>query len=144
MPSFPERVAEARIAPRLTLPAAYTLVRVKPAGTDRYRWTGHIYDISLSGMRFELDAPLPPGSEVEVRGMLPGSNHTTFRATGRVVRIHDGHDADGGPSRMAMMFNKFQTSIDQRRLMDYLDSRGLSRPIETVETTEEVPLRRAA
>ena len=125
MSSFTQRVAEARLAPRLGLPAAYTLVRVKPVGGDRYRWTGHIYDISLSGMRFELDAPLAPGSEVEVRGMLPGHNHTTFRATGRVVRIHDGQDSDGGPSRMAMSFDKFQTAIDQRKLMDYLDSRGL-------------------
>ncbi len=126
MPSFPERVAEARNAPRLTLPAAYTLVRVKPEGAERYRWTGHIYDISLTGMRFELDAPLPPGSEVEVRGMLPGAQHTTFRATGQVVRIHDQAEADGGPCRMALTFSKFQTSVDQRRLMDYLDTRGLA------------------
>jgi len=126
MSSFPQRVAEARQAPRLSLPAAYTLVRVKPQGTDKYRWTGHIYDISLSGMRFELDAPLPPGSEVEVRAMLPGVNHTTFRATGRVVRIHDQADGDGGPSRMAMMFNDFKTSVDQRRLLTYLESRGLA------------------
>jgi len=125
MSSFTQRVAEARIAPRLSLPAAYTLVRVKPVGGDRYRWTGHIYDISLTGMRFELDAPLPPGSEVEVRGMLPGHHHTTFRATGRVVRIHDDQDSDGGPSRMAMTFDKFQTTIDQRKLMDYLETRGL-------------------
>ncbi len=140
MDSFPLRVAEARIAPRLTLPAAYTLVRVKLQGTDRYRWTGHIYDISLSGMRFELDAPLAPGSEVEVRGMLPGAQHTTFRATGRIVRIHDQADGDGGPCRMAMTFTAFQSSIDQRRLMDYLDARGLA----LRAAAEPEPLKRAA
>lgn len=144
MPSFIQRVAEARVAPRLTLPAAYTLVRVKPEGGSRYRWTGHIYDISLSGMRFELDAPLPPGSQIEVRGMLPGMSHTTFRATGRVVRIHDDHDTDGGPTRMAMTFDKFQTSVDQRRLMDYLDSRGLTSPDSYADGAEPMPLRRAA
>lgn len=125
MPSFPQRLADARTAPRLRVPAAYTLVRVKPVGTEQYCWSGHIYDISLTGMRFELDAPLPPGSRVEVRGMLPGHNHITFRAAGRVVRIHDDPDDEGGPSRMAMSFDRFQTAFDQRRLMDYLDAGGL-------------------
>ncbi len=78
-----------RTEPRLKLPAMYTLVRVRLAGEEYYRWTGHVYDVSLSGMRFELDEVITPGTEIEVRTMLPGHRHTLFRAFGRVVRIHD-------------------------------------------------------
>ena len=43
---------ESRHAARLKVPAMYTLVRVRPQGQARYCWTGHIYDVSESGMRF--------------------------------------------------------------------------------------------
>ncbi len=120
----PGSADESRQYPRLRLPAMYTLVRVRPAGTERYLWTGYIYDISAVGMRFELDAALPPGTEVEVRAMLPGTEHTTFHATGRVVRIHDDTD-EPGPVRMGMTFDKFVHHVDRRRLHDYLQHSGL-------------------
>ena len=111
--------AEARTDPRLKLPAMYTLIRVRHVGDQRYRWTGHIYDISKSGMRFELDVPLPAGTEVEVRGMLPGVQQTTFHASGRIVRLHD--DEEIGPTRMAMTFTSFNHDIDRQRLAIYLN-----------------------
>jgi len=114
---------EARNNPRLKLPAMYTLLRVRHVGDKRYRWTGHIYDISSTGMRFELDGPLPAGTEVEVRGMLPGSQQTTFHATGRIVRLHD--DEEVGPIRMGMTFTKFQHDIDRQRLNIYLNHSNL-------------------
>lgn len=107
---------------RLKLPAMYTLVRVKVQGQERFAWTGYIYDISASGMRFELDAPLAPGTPIEVRAMLPGATHTTIQATGRVIRLHD---EEAGPVRMGMVFEKFVTHHDRRRLMDYLEGSGL-------------------
>lgn len=116
--------AEARGYPRLKVPAMYSLVRVRPAGGDRYLWTGHIYDVSLSGMRFELDHAVEPGTAVEVRGILPGQEHVTFRATGTVVRFHD-EDAEPGPSRMGMNFDSFHNETDQTRLTDYLGDHGL-------------------
>ncbi len=100
----------------------YTLLRVRHIGDQRYRWTGHIYDISESGMRFELDAPLPAGTEVEVRGMLPGTHQTTFHATGRIVRMHD--DEEVGPIRMGMTFTSFNHDIDRQRLNIYLNHAG--------------------
>ena len=115
--------AEARGNPRLRLPAMYTLLRVKQAGDQRYRWTGHIYDISESGMRFELDAPLPAGTEVEVRGMLPGNHQITFHATGRIVRMHDPEEV--GPIRMGMTFTRFNHDIDRQRLNIYLNHSGM-------------------
>ncbi|QDU72111.1 PilZ domain protein [Mucisphaera calidilacus] len=98
----------------------YTLLRARQSGKKRYDWTGHIYDISISGMRFELDSPLPHGQRIEIRGMLPGEHHTTFCATGHVVRLHGAEDNDPGPARMAMSFETFESQIDRRRLAEYL------------------------
>ncbi|MEL7089783.1 MAG: PilZ domain-containing protein [Planctomycetota bacterium] len=116
--------AEARGFPRLKVPAMYSLVRVRPAGGDRYLWTGHIYDVSLSGMRFEIDHALEPGTPVEVRGILPGQEHVTFSATGTVVRFHD-DSPEPGPTRMGMNFASDHHEADQDRLTDYLDDHGL-------------------
>ncbi|MEM7627268.1 MAG: PilZ domain-containing protein [Planctomycetota bacterium] len=116
--------AESRTFPRLKVPAMYSLVRARPAGGDRYLWTGHIYDVSLSGMRFELDHALEPGTAVEVRGILPGQAHVTFRATGTVVRFHD-DNPELGPARMGMNFDSFHSETDQTRLTDYLGDHGL-------------------
>lgn len=122
MPS--PHVAEARLAPRLKLPAMYTLLRIKPRGEDRYRWTGHIYDISASGMRFEMDTDLPAGSEIEVRAMLPGATPTCVTAAGHIVRMHE-DDPALPPVRMAMTFDRFSHPIDRQKLADYLTDRGL-------------------
>ena len=109
---------DSRQSVRVKLPAMYTLVRVKPVGAERFRWTGYIYDISSSGMRFELDAPVDPGIKLEVKAMLPGTQHTTIRAQGTVVRIHD-DDQLPGPTRMGMTFDHF-IEEDQVRLANYL------------------------
>ena len=125
--SFPGRAAEAaeaRATPRLKVPAMYSLLRARPAGEDQYRWTGHIYDVSLGGMRFELDCALEPGTVIEVRGVLPGRSHVTFSAAGTVVRYHDDHP-DLGPARMGMIFQRFSSDSDQTRLTEYLGSHGL-------------------
>jgi len=120
----PQQKTEARRQPRLKIAAMYSLVRVRPTGADRYCWTGHIYDVSLSGMRFELDEPLEPGTEIEVRGILPGQEHITFRASGQIVRFHD-DEPEMGPSRMGMVFEQFHSEVDQDRLTDYLGNHGL-------------------
>lgn len=111
---------DSRQSPRLKLPAMYTLVRVRPVGGEKFCWTGYIYDISSTGMRFELDRELEAGTEVEVRAMLPGYPHTTFNASGHVVRRHDDPE-EIGPARMGLIFDKFSHSNDRRKLEDYLD-----------------------
>ena len=102
----------------------YTLIRVRPKGGDRYPWKGHIYDISESSMRFELDEALEPGTEVDVRAMLPGACHITFTASGRVIRLHDDLD-DMGPMRMGLVIDSFKSSSDETRLTTYLATNGL-------------------
>jgi c-di-GMP-binding flagellar brake protein YcgR len=123
VPARPTSAAEARHQPRLKLPAMYTLLRARLAGEKRYRWSGHLYDISLTGMRFELDLPVDPGAEVEVHLMLPGPEHTTLNVTGRVVRIHG--DDEQGPARMGMTIDRFDGVRDREKLADYLSAKGL-------------------
>ncbi len=118
---------DARRAPRLKLPAMYTLLRVRPQGKERFVWTGYIYDLSSSGMRFELDHSLEPGTRIDFRAMLPGGDQTTIRASGRVVRRHDDAD-EPGPVRMGLSFDHFPHAGDRSRLQEYLTSSGLRRP----------------
>ncbi len=113
---------EARLHPRLRLPAMYTLLRMKRKGEARYNQTGFIYDISQTGMRFELDEPMEIGTELEFRALLPGSNTTTFCAKGTLVRRHDDFE-EVGPVRMALHFEKFNSSIDRAKLAEYIESR---------------------
>lgn len=120
--------------PRIKVPAMYTLIRARVQGSNRYNWTGHIYDVSLGGVRFELDMPIDVGTQLELRGMLPGSGHTTFRATGKVVRIHS-DPREPGPAIMALQFQAFQSPMDRHRLAQYIDARAKA---------QQTALRRAA
>ena len=119
--------ADARRYPRLSVPAMYSLLRMGPTGQRAYPWTGHIYDISMSGMRFELDQPVDAGTSVRVRGMLPGDSHTTFRAAGCIIRLHDDEEEAFGPTRMAMTFESFQNQTDVHRLTQYLAHHQVNR-----------------
>lgn len=113
---------EARQSPRLRLPAMYTLIRLRKKGDSRFNYTGYIYDISQTGMRFELDDPMTPGTELEFRALLPGSQTTTFSASGHLVRMHDDME-EPGPVRMAIKIDKFKTVVDRDMLKQYIDRR---------------------
>lgn len=121
--AFTHPASTSRQHPRLRVAAPYTVIRVRPAGDSRYRWTGHIYDVSLSGMRFELDDALPTGTAIEVRALLPGKSQTVVRAAGRVARIHE--ENEPGPARMGLMIHSFQSELDRERLASYLHAAGL-------------------
>ncbi len=79
---------------------------------------GHIYDISLGGVRFELDEPLGDGEVVVVEISLPGCQRL-IRAEGRIVRVNDADD-DPGPRRMALRFDRFADASSQAALRKYL------------------------
>ncbi|MFP4143892.1 MAG: PilZ domain-containing protein [Phycisphaeraceae bacterium] len=110
---------EARRQPRRSVPAMYTLLRARLEGEPQYCWLGHIYDISLGGIRFELDTALEPGAKLEIRALLPGQDQLFFHATGTVVRIHE--DDGFGPTRMALCFDQFRTPLDRQRLARFMD-----------------------
>lgn len=112
--------AERRAQPRIQLPPMYTLVRVRLANETQYRWTGHIHDVSLGGMLFELDHNFRPGTVLEVRGLLPGHQQLTFHARGPVTRVHYDEHAYGS-LRLAMSFDAFSREQDRSDFAEYLD-----------------------
>ena len=119
-------INDSRAFPRLKLPPMYTVLRVRPVGHNTYPWTGHIYDISASGLRIELDDPIEPGTAVELRATLPGSEQTTITAQGRIVRIHDD---EPGPTRLGLTFEQFPHFSDRQKLNRYLKDH-LPKPAE--------------
>ena len=58
-----------RDANRVSVKPAYSSVAVTASGSPE-RLTGHVYDISEKGLRFEVDRALPVGSAVELE-LLP-------------------------------------------------------------------------
>ncbi|MFN3165814.1 MAG: PilZ domain-containing protein [Phycisphaeraceae bacterium] len=109
--------------PRIKVPALYTLVRARVLGSEKYTFTGHIYDVSVGGMRMGLDMPVETNTRLEVRGMLPGGGHTTFRAIGRVARIHSDAN-DRGPVILGVQFESFRSPMDRHRLSQYIAARS--------------------
>ncbi|MSR44847.1 MAG: PilZ domain-containing protein [Phycisphaerales bacterium] len=111
-----------RAADRFAPPTGYTRVVIAPDTKDAppARFEGHAYDISLSGLRFELDEPLEEGEHVIVELHLPGLLRS-IRSSARVVRLLD-EDGDAGPRRMAATFHAFETPTDASRLTTHLGS----------------------
>jgi hypothetical protein len=112
--------------PRFSVDPMYSAVSVVRRGQ---REEGHVYDVSLSGMRFELDRPARRGSTLDVEVSLPGCEEA-IRAKARVVRVFDEID-DPGPRRMAVEFETF--SVGSRAILErYLGQKWL-RPAPTQE-----------
>lgn len=106
---------------RLRLPTGYTAVHVKRHGRALH---GHAYDISMSGVRIELDQPLHFGEHVDLDLELPGAEGTTVHAQGMCVRFHD--DEETGPVRMGIHFDRLTSSADFLALKHYVEMRGVS------------------
>ncbi|MFZ4749710.1 MAG: PilZ domain-containing protein [Phycisphaerales bacterium] len=66
---------------------------------------GHLYEVSLGGMRFELDEPVPAGERVRAEISLPGCG-APITVDARIVRVYDEID-DPGPRRMVAEFETF-------------------------------------
>ena len=101
---------------------------------------GHVYDVGLGGMRFELDAPLPKGAEVSVEITLPGCAGAIC-AKARVVRVFAKSD-DPGPRRMAVEFESF-SDAGEAMLSRYLGQKWLRRAPDQDERTQ-APMRVAS
>ncbi|MBL0927859.1 MAG: PilZ domain-containing protein [Phycisphaerales bacterium] len=120
--------SERRKHPRFVMPSMYTSVAVRPLDSERFLWTGHAYDLSEGGMRFELDQPIAPGTRVAIRIQLPGS--ASLRAADRrpiyvfanVVWVEQDDLDQAGPVRMACVFSRFVQPGDQERLLARLNS----------------------
>jgi c-di-GMP-binding flagellar brake protein YcgR len=96
----------------------YTAVTARRGHASIAKLQGHVYDISASGVRIELDEALQPGECVVLDLDLPGAA-TSVHASASVVWVNDPHD-DPGPRRMALRFTSFSDGADRDRLIDYL------------------------
>lgn len=110
--------SDKRQFPRRSLPVGYAEVRVRRSGKQRFSLTGHAYDISAGGVRFELDHGLDDGEEVDIRVVLPGREPHEVRAHGSVVRFHDPGEA--GPVRMGMTFMEMTNPADRLLIDSYV------------------------
>lgn len=111
---------EQRAHPRLKLPIGYAAVRVRGAGGTPDA-SGHAYDLSWNGVRFELDEPVPVGQPVEMELTLPGDESHPVRLRATCVRHLDADEP--GPARMAAAIDELRDAVDRRALADYLDRR---------------------
>ncbi|MEM7230089.1 MAG: PilZ domain-containing protein [Planctomycetota bacterium] len=107
-----------RVAERVAVPPMYSEIRLHQDGDDHEKLEGHIYDVSSSGIRLELDEPVDPGANVCVEIDLPGLE-ASVDARGTVVWVNDDLD-DPGPRRMAVQFDAFQSDDDRARLVRFL------------------------
>lgn len=110
---------ESRVHPRRALPLGYCAVSVRRGGVGP-TLTGHAYDISMGGVRFELDEPLLEGEQVELTVHLPGRHPVTIHAHGEVVRMHDEPD-EIGPVRMGARFRGRMRQPDLNALAGYVN-----------------------
>lgn len=125
--------ADRRSSTRYTLPAAYTPISVRLLDSERFTRDGHAYNISASGLRFELDDPIAPGTRIAIRIALPGPE-LAASGTGQgaeagpdngpgravfafatIVWLLDDAD-EPGPVRMGARFDAFGRAGDEQRL----------------------------
>lgn len=111
---------------RFTLPAMYAPVAVRMLSDEHFTHQGHAYDISEGGLRFELDRPIDPGTQVAVQVTLPGPagegdgpGRSVF-AFANIVRQQE--EDEPGPVRMAAVFSRFAREGDRARLLRQLKS----------------------
>ena len=117
---------ERRQYQRYALPSMYTRVTVRLMDEQEFRWEGHAYDVSVGGMRFELDSPIDQATPVVVQIELPGSDPTgdpepVFVAA-NIVWLEEDDLEQPGPVRMACVFREFARAEDQDRLVRRLNS----------------------
>jgi hypothetical protein len=121
----PASGTERRRFERFDLPSMYTEIKVRELDSEEFELHGHAYDVSLGGIRFELDTPLEPGTRIAVQIQLPGSAPKDRRAIfafANVVRIYEDDIEARGPVRIACVFENFCTPDAEARLTAALSS----------------------
>jgi hypothetical protein len=132
-----------REMPRFTVDPMYSSVTVRPAaghgrkGFARRPLDGHVYEVSMGGLRFELDRPLRRNAAVEIDLTLPGCEQE-IHAHGRIVRVFDELD-DPGPRRMAVEFESFGEGA-KAILERYLAQKWLRRAVDQRPAPKTAPL----
>lgn len=100
-----EREVDRRHSVRFQVEPAYSSVRVREIGALMTPRDGHVYDLSMRGMRFELDDDaFPCGTELEIEIRLPGLCGA-IHLKARVVRAASDERAYG-PCSVAVEFGR--------------------------------------
>lgn len=102
----------------------YAAISVRLRSDPGVDHAGHAYDVSEGGVRFELDAPIPAGTPVDLAVDLPGpvsGGDRTVHASGNVVWVSMDPD-EPGPVRMAAAFTAFASRRDRDLLLGHLSS----------------------
>ncbi|RNC81040.1 MAG: PilZ domain-containing protein [Phycisphaera sp.] len=110
---------------RFTLSPMYSRVTMRMLDQDEFHFEGHAYDISESGLKFEMDRPVEVGSNVMLRIDLPldihglpptGSKNRYIEVLARIAWL-DEEDIEVGPAKMAAEFLRFVHFGDKERLI---------------------------
>ena len=107
--------------PRYTMVPAYTAVSVRTLDREGQEASGHAYDVSEGGVRFELDEALEPGTKVAMELSLPSFDADEAApprgifAMATIVRTED--EDEPGPVRTAAIFTSFARPSDRERLL---------------------------
>lgn len=109
--------------PRFAVTPSYTPARMRLLSETDFARSGHVYDISEGGVKFEMDIPVEPGTPVAMEIMLPERAGTMMDidGPGRAVFLIGNViwcDADEpGPAQMALATTRFARAGDRERLM---------------------------
>ncbi len=104
----------------------YSRVRVRFLDSDEFEWEGHAYDVSESGIRFELDRGIETGTQVAIQIDLPhtaierSTERRSVYAFANVVWMED--EDLPGPVKLAAVFTRFAQSGDEELLRERLYS----------------------
>lgn len=123
--------SDRRQFPRFRLPVGYTPILVRTLDRETFDHEGFGYDLSEGGLRFELDRPVAPGTQIAIQILLPGLSESV-RGPGRaifvfanVVWIED--EEEPGPVKMAAVFSRFARREDAIRLREQLNTQRYQR-----------------
>jgi len=117
-------IHERRRHQRFDLAGVYLPLAARRLDEDAFTLEGHAYDLSLGGVRFELDQPIEPGSSIALRIDLPGdrvgapATRSVF-VFANIVWLED--EDEPGPMRMAAVFTRFARHTDAEALARCLE-----------------------
>lgn len=118
-------ISERRVDTRYPLDPAYTEIGVKLHPNVVHEMKGHAYDISRSGICFELDSPLEIGTPIMMRvalpewlsGLIPTGEEDLGGITVRGKIVWNDDDGVPGPVRMAATFTSFDSQQEHELLL---------------------------
>lgn len=119
---------------RFEVSPMYTPVAIRLLDEPTFTHTGHAYDISEGGVRFDLDQPIAPGTPIVIRLDLPLAADGTPLAggPGRAVfafanTVWLNEDDLPGDVNMAAAFTRFAHANDKARLLMRFATHGVRR-----------------